>query len=404
MRQTILKALPAAMIMAFSMASAHASDAEGEFHGYFRAGAGQNSSNGSQACFGLEGVPKYRLGNECDLYGEFGYTKELARSANGVSFVGTVMATIYSPTSDVGNNSWGLGQMMVEAKNVEFLNGGVAWIGKRYYDRPDIHMQDFKYLHGDGVGGGIQNINAGPGKFSYGIFRNDVDQRVSATRHSFIYDGLAVNPGGSLKIDSTLIRGDHQSGSDAQIVQNGWSISLVHTQAKVLGGENTLALQYGSGSGIKFGGTDTSAPSDIKRTRVFDHMFWQVTPDFSGSVVALVQRDKTDAGTTTWTSFGVRPVYALHENFKLQLEVGHDTIKPASGGENQQLTKVTFAPTLTMGRGFWARPELRAFVTYAKWNDAAQAAATPGSTLSSTGVFGGSTNGTSIGVQVETWF
>ena len=404
MRQTILKALPAAMIMAFSMASAHASDAEGEFHGYFRAGAGQNSSNGSQACFGLEGVPKYRLGNECDLYGEFGYTKELARSANGVSFVGTVMATIYSPTSDVGNNSWSLGQMMVEAKNVEFLNGGIAWIGKRYYDRPDIHMQDFKYLHGDGVGGGIQNINAGPGKFSYGIFRNDVDQRVSATRHSFIYDGLAVNPGGSLKIDSTLIRGDHQSGSNAQIVQNGWSLSLVHTQTKVLGGENTLALQYGSGSGIKFGGTDTSAPSDIKRTRVFDHMFWQVTPDFSGSVVALVQRDKTDAGTTTWTSFGVRPVYALHENFKLQLEVGHDTIKPASGGEKQQLTKVTFAPTLAMGKGFWSRPELRAFVTYAKWNDAAQAAATPGSTLSSTGVFGGSTNGTSIGVQVETWF
>lgn len=395
--------LIASIAMGMASGQAFASDAEGEFHGYFRAGVGSNSKGGSQACFGLEGVPKYRFGNECDLYGEFGYTKELAKAGNGASFVGTVMASTYSPSSDIGDNHMDLAQMFVEAKNVPFLKGATAWVGKRYYDRPDIHVLDFKYLHGDGVGAGVSGVGVGPGKFSYALFRNDVDKTVAATRHSFIYEGIPSNANGSLKLDATVIRGDDQK-SDVAKVANGWSFSVVHKQEKVLGGDNTLALQYGSGSGIKMGGTDIHATSDIKRLRVFDNMIWQITPDFSGSLVGVWQRDKSDAGNTTWTSIGVRPVYALDDNFKLILDLGHDNIKPANGGDAQKLTKLTFAPTLAMGRGFWSRPELRAFVTYARWNTAAQLAATPESSLSSSGVFGGSTNGTTIGVQVETWF
>ncbi|MDC8757789.1 maltoporin [Janthinobacterium fluminis] len=404
MQQFFKKTLALAAALACCATTVHASDAEGEFHGYFRAGVGSNDKGGSQACYGLEGVPKYRFGNECDLYGEFSYTKELAKSSNGASFVGTVMASIYSPMSDVGEkDKLRLAQMMVEAKNLPFLNGATAWIGKRFYDRPDIHVLDFKYLHGDGVGGGIAGIAAGPGKFSYALFRNDINERVAATRHSFIYDGIPVSAGGTLKLDATVIRGDQQDKA-ADKVANGWSFSVVHKQDKLLGGDNTLAVQYGSGSGIKMGGTDTGATSDIKRTRVFDNMIWQFTPEFSGSLVGLWQRDKANAGTTTWTSVGVRPVYALNENVKLIVDFGHDNVKPANGGAEQKLNKITFAPALSQGKGFWARPELRAFVTYAKWNDAAQRAATPGSALSSTGVFGGKTNGMSYGLQVESWF
>ncbi|WP_317202978.1 carbohydrate porin, partial [Janthinobacterium sp.] len=167
MQQFFKKTLPVAVALAFSAVTVHASDAVGEFSGYFRAGVGSNDKSGKQACYGLEGVPKYRFGNECDLYGEFAYTKELAKSSNGASFVGTVMTSIYSPTSDVGSdNKLELAQMMLEAKNLPVLQGASAWIGKRFYDRPDIHVLDFKYLHGDGVGGGIAGIAMGPGKFS----------------------------------------------------------------------------------------------------------------------------------------------------------------------------------------------------------------------------------------------
>jgi maltoporin len=405
----MLKALPAAIALLFSVGQAVAGDAEGIYSGYFRSGTGTNSGGGSLACYGLEGAPKYRFGNECDLYGEFMYTKEAVKLANGSSFVGNVMVATYSPNSDIGkDNHLDLTQAYIEAKNVPFLQGANAWMGKRYYDRPDIHVLDFKYLQGDGVGGGISGIQAGPGKFSYALFRNDVLQTVAATRHSFIYEGIPVNPDGSLKFDATVINGDSKTGVSKK-VESGWSFSVVHKQLNVLGGDNTLALQYGSGSGVKIGGTDTDAKSDAKVTRLFDNMIWQFTPEFSGSLVGVWQNDKSSAGagTRTWTTVGVRPVYAFHDNFKIVMDLGHDNIKPAAGGDNLKLTKFTLAPVLSAGKGFWARPELRAFVTYAKWNDAAQKAAdagNAGSTLSSTGVFGSKTSGTSFGLQVEAWF
>jgi maltoporin len=381
--------------------SAWASDEAGEFHGYFRVGAGSNSDKGSQACFGLEGVSKYRFGNECDFYAEFAYTKELAKSSNGASFVGTVMANSYSPTSDVNDANLRINQLFIEAKNLDFLGGGIAWVGKRFYLRPDIHVLDFKYVQGDGVGAGVDGIKAGPGKFSYGLFRNDVDQKVSATRHNFSYADLPVTADGTLRFDATVISADSSVAGN----NNGWSLSTAFTQGKLLGGDNMIALQYGVGPGVKIGGTgDLRLNSDYTRVRVVDQFVWQVTPNFGGTADFVIQRDKSNAGASTWTSIGTRPVYAIHENVKLQLDIGHDEIKPAGGGPTQKLTKITFAPTLGVGRNFWSRPELRAFITYAKWNDAAQAAATPGTTLSTTGSFGANTSGRSIGVQVESWF
>lgn len=406
MKHSTSKALLGAAVMAAVSALAHASDAEGEFHGYARAGTGHNSGNGAQACFGLQGVAKYRLGNECETYGEAAYTREIAKSGNGASFVGTVMANIYAPgSSGTGDNKIGINQLFVEAKNLDFLKGGTVWVGERFYNRPDIHMIDFKYLHGDGIGAGMDGLPLGPGKFSYALFRNDIDNKsTSATRHNFTYDGLAVNPNGSLKLDAIYISADTSVPGG----HNGWALSAIHTQDKVLGGNNKIGLQYGIGPATFIGGTGSILlGSDTTRTRLFDTIYWQVSPEFGGSAVALIQRDKTPTGTQTWTSIGARPVYALTENLKLQLEVGHDRISPAAGGDTQQLTKITFAPTIAAGKGVWSRPELRTFVTYAKWNTAAQNAANlaaPGSALSSTGVFGGSTNGTSIGVQVESWW
>ncbi len=388
-------------ILGPSIGCAWADEPKEGFHGYFRIGTGSNSEKGSQACFGLEGVAKYRLGNECDISGDFGYTREFARSSDGTRFVGTAMLNVSSPTPHLGDNQLQLAQGMIEAKDIGFLNGGTAWIGRRYYNRPDIHVLDFKYVVMDGEGAGIDGIPMGPGKFSYALFRNDIDRSVSATRHNFTYENLPVNPNGTLKIDATFIRGD----SGAVQRHNGWSLSFTHKQNKVLGGDNTLAVQYGVGPGIKIGGTgDLSLGSSFTRTRIAEQLIWQVTPEFSGSANLVVQRDRGIIGKQTWTSVGVRPVYALQEHVKLQLDIGHDRISPADGGPAQELTKITFAPTLSKGKDFWSRPELRLFITYAKWNKAAQAAARPGSPLSSIGVFGGSTDGVSFGVHFETWF
>ena len=80
-----------------------------------------------------------------------------------------------------------------------------------------------------------------------------------------------------------------------------------------------------------------------------------------------------------------------------------------SGGETRNLTKLTIAPTLAMARGFWARPELRFFYTYARWNEAAALAANDSTnsavaSTASNGIFASGNRGSTIGLQFEGWW
>jgi len=87
----------------------------------------------------------------------------------------------------------------------------------------------------------------------------------------------------------------------------------------------------------------------------------------------------------------------MTKNFKLVGELGYSQRKP-EGAPTAKLAKFTFAPTLSTGPGFWNRPELRLYVTTAKWNSAATTQGAPG------GAFANDRNGTSFGAQVEMWF
>lgn len=70
---------------------------------------------------------------------------------------------------------------------------------------------------------------------------------------------------------------------------------------------------------------------------------------------------------------GIRPYHQITRNFAMQYELGYEYLddknyKGVNGKGKGGLTKVTVAPTLTFDSGFWARPQLRFFVTYAKWD------------------------------------
>jgi maltoporin len=426
MNRILVKALPIAVYLAFSSGAAHAdpyNDTEG-FHGYLRAGVGSSNAGGPQSCYGLGGsTMSYRLGNECDSFTEFGYTHELIKSSNGASFVGTVWVDAYKNGSDFGNAKLGLAKAYIEAKNLPFMNGATVWAGKRYYYRPDIHMLDLQYINLNGTGGGIDKYPAGPGTISYAVFKdNDLNafdpvtgqmlNSTSALRQNLVYEGLPVNTNGTLDAALTLISAQGENNARKDTTHDGWQVSLFHKQAKVFGGSNTVGVQYGVGPGTGIGGQgnarigssgSTLLGSDVTRTRIFNDLVIQPTRDISMGMVALWQRDKSDLeGTSTWTTLGVRPVYALAENFKLQAEVGVTNFKSSSNPDTARLTKITLAPTISMGRGYWARPELRAFVSYGKWNDAATASVNAAN--NSGPVYGSNTSGTSVGLQVEAWF
>ena len=405
MRNTTLHTLTLAAFALLGAQQAAALDV----NGYIRALGGANSANGDAACFKLAGAgSKYRLGNECEVYGELMLGQQVAQLSEGGTVKANVMLSLFTPTADhavLTNNDThtAFAQAYLAAENLSALNGGGVWAGRRYYKREDIHINDFFYWNPQGLGAGIEDVAVSGVKLSYALFRQDSqDQTRNATRHDIQVRGITVNPDGDLELGLSLIPDAGRS--------SGWAMTVQPRQSKILGdGWNKLALQYGQGPGTGLGGTgDLSNTSDVKRWRLVEGVYAQLNPKLGGLLTAVYQKDESNAGNQTWISLGGRLTYGVSEHFKLQAELGHDQVKPG-GGDTRDLTKLTLAPTWALKPDFWSRPELRLFYTYARWNDAAALAAN-GSTdsavasLSNTGVFAGKRSGATVGLQFEGWW
>lgn len=426
--KTIFRA--AALCLAGALTGPVAAQDEEGFHGYLRAGFGASSAGGPQSCYSLGGnTMKYRLGNECDAYTRFGYTRKVAQ-ADEVSFYATVWLAGYSAGSAFEDARTEINKAYIEARGLPFLNGGNAWVGKRDYLWSDVHMLDLWYVIPtyNSTGAGLDQIPAGPGKFSYAVFKDNdrntvrrvtgamadrgsalLPDTAAALRHNFVYQELPVGGGGTLNAIATVVQA--QGGPERH---GGWQMTVYHKQ-RVGGGVNTAGLQYGVGPGTGVGpgadeGVALFGPSgstmlgrDVTELRAFDYLWIQPTPTFGMSLVMLMQRDKSNAqGASTWLTAGVRPVFGLGKYFKLQFEFGAARLSDPAGGPARRLTKLTIAPTISAGPGLWARPELRAFVTYGKWNGAATALVNAAN--SGGPVYGARTSGLSTGVQAETFF
>jgi maltoporin len=143
-----------------------------DYDGYFRAGPGATSKNTARACYNL-GISggHYRLGNECDFYGEFGLTH--TGTTEGISYKARLMFNQYNPGTDQGKTSSTFEQMYVEGKGFDISPNTNFWIGKRFYGRSDVHILDTFFVKMDGVGGGADNIEVGGGKLGIAYFKAD---------------------------------------------------------------------------------------------------------------------------------------------------------------------------------------------------------------------------------------
>lgn len=396
-----------ALVAAVAMLSAGAPFAA-EFDGYLRAGAGHSlDGDDSQACFGLSGAEtRFRLGNECEQYAELGARQDVAALADGSSLGVYGMVSLYnaydqSLSFNGDNGRTRLPQAYAYWRGADALNGGSLWVGRRYYKRRHIEITDFFYWNQSATGFGLDEAGIGGLKYSYVFSRkDDVEQARHVTRHDFNVGGIAANPNGELELGVSYI--DAPSLPDAH---HGVYLGAQHVQSIGSGTKNTLALQYGVGPGTGLGYTgDVTLDQDNRRWRVVDYFDWQLTPHFGGQFQLVYQEDSGEQMTNRdWLSVGVRPVYAFTGHFKLAIEAGHDRVRV--NGNARRLTKLTVAPTWSpAGPRFTTRPELRFFVTYASWNDAAQSAAGVDSALSRYGSFGNDLHGVTFGVQVEYWW
>ncbi|GGP22546.1 carbohydrate porin [Silvimonas iriomotensis] len=405
-------------------------------NGYFRAGWGEAGKGGNMQCFGV-GYAKFRLGNECDAYGEIGLDIPVFNQSNGAVWTAHTMVNTDIPYSaDYWDTKLAFAQNYISVAHWGdgALKDAVLWAGLRYYDRPDLHMLDYKYLVGDGSGAGIENINLGNDvMFSYALMRPADSNDLGRTwlENLFKVSNIKAGPGaftfnagltGAWHSDNTTVTTtDPLTGlsttttSATAQTSNGWYLSGLYDHPVGDLGSNRIGLQYGRGANAtgNFSSINQGAASDDSTLQVFDNITLE-PKDSQWTVMghAVYRSDDysdTTGGKRTWWAVGARPQYHFTDIFGFATELGYESYKQDNldlGNEN--ITKVTFALTAAAGKGAYARPELRLFYTYAKWNDAAMKdPGNPMNAVSSKGVhsvYENSTNGSSFGVQAEAWW
>jgi maltoporin len=379
-------------VAAFALLAGNAAHAV-DWTGYMRGGPAATTVSGeSRQCYGLNSPGlKYRLGNECDFYGEFQLAQ--AMKADGVDFNAVLMTNYYSPQTE-SNHDYGIEQAYVEMKGVDIAPGALFWMGKRR-DRDDVHIVDTFFTNMSGVGAGVENIDAGFGKFGFAGYKTDTNGGANgiARLHAQLYD-IKVNPDGKLRLVATFSKADSQGGVKGK---DGFGLTAEHVQDHFFGGGNHIWVQYAQGStNINQGFGNATADSNTKTWRVVESPSWQVGA-FGGQAIAMYQHDEADNGVK-WNSYslGGRGSFGITKNLKFLTEIGFSGRKPNNGSQ-ENLTKVTIGPALSTGPDFWKRPELRLYVTYADFNKAAAQDA-------QNGLPANKTNAVSYGAQVEIWF
>jgi maltoporin len=413
------KLLPVALA-ALGMLGVAAAQAEGiEYHGYVRQQVGGTSKGGNLQCFkgGWPTQTKYRLGNECDNYGEATIGLPFG-DPNAVWFKHNLTVAMKDQGKQDYEATGGSNPGFEVASRQNYLQAGgffegdalqdsSLWVGKRFYNRHDIHMADFYYWGNSGPGAGIEGVKAGPAKLAYAYFQNGGNANgptdVVGKRYSLRFYDIDL-AGGKLEGEVVALKGSTATGTDA--TGTGKILFLEHTQNGVAGGFNKVALVQGSGLGANWDWVPTyqsalASDENKSSTRIQDHLYFDIKgTKISGTAMAAygkVNLGGANAGKSqTWKSAGIRPQYNFTNNFSVAVELGRD-MAIADDGKKPQLTKLTIAPQLAMAPGVWARPVLRAFVTHAKWNADAGTMAN--------GVFGPTaTSGTTYGLQGEVWW
>ncbi|WP_348754412.1 carbohydrate porin [uncultured Aquincola sp.] len=462
MRQVIfaLAATAAAVSLAFP-----ASAAQVDFTGYLRTGAGSSSQNGKEVCFRMPGsIVWFRLGNECDTYAALSFGATLGQ-VDGTTFK-TKFTTAYG-TQQMANweqTTPAFREAYVEAVDIgastgwSALKGATLWAGKRFYKNPDIHMLDYTYWEPAAAPGfGIDGVKTPFGKFAYAYLRAGdfagygIDKTNTAynpqiidggsrtaTSHDLRLEEIKTNPGGKVTLGANIIINGNRGGSSTYLDQHwetlningvpttvlvqerktrsnkgkdGFGFTVTHRQTDFLGlgGFHDLGFQYAKNAAALKGFGIAALPVERDEWLLFNH--WAIEPKnlpYTATVTAGY-RHLDQAGTPVQKDFwlGARPAYHINNVWSLVSEVGYQQVNVA-GQDARKLAKVTLGTQFSMGKSVWARPSIRFYATYAKWNDAAAAAGSVACTgrdcATAVDAFSDKRHGVGYGVQVETWF
>lgn len=241
-----------------------------DFHGYARSGIGWTSGGGEQSAFTVNGGgSKYRLGNEAETYAELKLGQELYKNGEKSIYLDSNVAYSVNQQVDWEATNPALREINVQFKNfADSLPGATLWAGKRFYQRHDVHMNDFYYWDISGPGAGVENIDVGFGKLSLAVTRNtekdgayswnynpitkkwESSQDKNKDVYNDVFDvrlaGIETNKDGSLEIGFDFGNAHTKDGAiyEKDATKRGYMATIEHTQGNFFGGFNKFTAQY----------------------------------------------------------------------------------------------------------------------------------------------------------------
>ena len=392
-----------------------------EFHGYIRSGFGANGEGGDQEVFQAPGAfAKYRLGNEADTYGELVFRYNFSEIEQDPARFAVQARIAYATGQDMTfdtEDEFVLRESYAEAQNViDALPGATFWAGQRFYQRHDIHINDFYFLDMSGYGGGVENIAIGDFAklhiayigFADDATVTDVGRQAKHNLDVRLSDMYLLGKKlgrTTLWLNGAFIPEGTDDATDITYPSStGAAVGLIH-EARTRGrGLNKFSIQYGANAAASLaaGGfvPSTESANDAWTFRLTEQYTVQPSRWWSLQVAGIYQElnDRVgDSGRERWISAGARPMIHFSRHTALQFEAGWDYVNNDQANFSGSLFKFTVAPTITFDRTFFGRPQIRFFYTYAFWSE------------DLIGRLGGDAyndddSGSSIGVQMESWW
>lgn len=393
--------------------------------GYIRAGLGTSRDGATQAAFIAPAArARYRLGNEPETYFELGadgrYLLDDTQGPDARSIQGYFLTAGYAPMG----NSFELGVDDIVQAFFAFDNfwpGFRVWLGRRYYDRKDIHLNDYFWLNpgqGAHAGLGVDRRLPGGSELKAVVFRlEDRDAPEGGLLNSTTLDlrlaGLPANAGGALTLwGQYALR--HANASASFPGRNGFGLGFWHDQDRLFGLalKNTVAVLYRHGAALTQSPTNARPVREDQGYGLVRARAWEINnslllePDapFSlqwGLVMRWEDRGLGRDDTVRWFSTGTRPLYYLTDYVHVGLELGYDHVDNAQSARSGGLTKATAMLQFSRGRGYFTRPVLRLFATGAWWSNAFRGLI---GTTPDGAPYGNGTWGWTVGSQLEAWW
>lgn len=377
------------------------------FHGYARTGI--LLSDGKQVTNGFwpsDAWAHYRLGNEADTFIESTLEKTWTRDdgsyakvhflwcnqsyPNGSNWEAPYVSS--NPSSSYQDTTFFMRESYAELGNLPDLGNLTFWAGERYYRRDDIHLLDYYWRDFSGLGAGVEGIKIGDAKLAMayiahsGKVTNDytytydsstdtwtaTDASNDLLKNSLVLSLTDIKLGpGNLDLDFAYSTEKADTDLDSSAEDgSGPMLTAKYSLGSFFGlteGSSMVGFAYSSGLDAYGLSVVSTNPNNNENTTVIKLLtsgIIQVNDSFEIQPVLVYLNQKNDDWSmdTTWKSIGCRPIYHFNKNFALQFEAGYDIVSYKSGSDNKT-SKYTIAPTITIDKGYYVRPQVRAFLT-----------------------------------------